>query len=206
MQDNILRDVSQYYSEKVTTYGATPEGVDWNGYESQKLRFEQLAKLIDQPSFSVNDLGCGYGAFYAFLKDNFINFSYTGYDISNEMIAEAQKLFEDVNTARFLKANAPNSIADFGFASGIFNVRLNKNDEEWLGHIKHTLDILNSTSQNGFAFNCLTSYSDEDKKRDYLYYADPCLIFDYCKTHFSRHVALQHDYGLYEFTILVRKT
>ncbi|MFX7953370.1 class I SAM-dependent methyltransferase, partial [Acinetobacter baumannii] len=57
----------------------------------------------------------------------------------------------------------------------------------------------------GFSFNCLTSYSDEDRKRDYLYYADPCQLFDLCKRRYSRQVALLHDYGLYEFTILVRK-
>ena len=57
----------------------------------------------------------------------------------------------------------------------------------------------------GFAFNCLTSYSDHDKMRDYLYYADPLAIFDHCKKHYAKDVALLHDYGLYEFTILVRK-
>ncbi len=53
-------------------------------------------------------------------------------------------------------------------------------------------------------FNCLTSYSDPEKKRDELYYADPCALFDMCKRRYSRQVALLHDYGLYEFTILVR--
>ena len=37
-----------------------------------------------------------------------------------------------------------------------------------------------------------------------LFYADPCWLFDQCKRRHSRDVALLHDYGLYEFTILVR--
>jgi hypothetical protein len=41
--------------------------------------------------------------------------------------------------------------------------------------------------------------------RDDLYYADPRVIFDHCKRSFSRWVALLHDYGLYEFTIIVRR-
>ena len=41
--------------------------------------------------------------------------------------------------------------------------------------------------------------------RPYLYYADPLFLFDYCKKKYSKSVALLHDYGLYEFTILVRK-
>ena len=50
----------------------------------------------------------------------------------------------------------------------------------------------------------LTSYSDPDRMRPDLYYGDPCRLFDHCKRRYSRHVALLHDYGLYEFTILVR--
>ena len=38
-----------------------------------------------------------------------------------------------------------------------------------------------------------------------LYYPDPGAVFDRCMRRYSRHVALLHDYGLYEFTILVRK-
>ena len=64
---------------------------------------------------------------------------------------------------------------------------------------------LNSSSSLGFAFNCLTTYSDPDKMRPYLYYADPANLFRHCKERYSRNVALLHDYDLYEFTILVRK-
>jgi len=38
-----------------------------------------------------------------------------------------------------------------------------------------------------------------------LHYADPCVLFDRCKRRHSPRVALLHDYGLWEFTILVRK-
>ncbi len=56
-----------------------------------------------------------------------------------------------------------------------------------------------------FLFNMLTKYSEKEYMRDNLYYADPLFIFDYCKRNFSKQVALLHDYGLYEFTILVKK-
>ena len=41
--------------------------------------------------------------------------------------------------------------------------------------------------------------------RPELYYADPLAVFDWCKRHLSRFVALHHDYPLYDFTILIRK-
>ena len=64
---------------------------------------------------------------------------------------------------------------------------------------------MDRTSTRGFAFNCLTAYSDADKMRDYLYYASPTWLFDMCKQRYARNVALLHDYGLYEFTLIVRK-
>ena len=97
-------------------------------------------------------------------------------------------------------------VADFGIASGIFNVKLDAPDAEWISHIFATLSNLEQMSRKGFSFNCLTSWADQHKTRDYLFYANPSEIFDHCKRTFSRNVALLHDYDLYEFTILVRKT
>lgn len=200
----ILSEVAAYYSKKLIEHGATPNGVDWNGLESQKLRFNQLCKIIDKPdNYSINDLGCGYGAMYEFLLGTTANLSYCGIDVSEKMIEAARQRTND--QARFIVSDKPDRISDYGVASGIFNVRLASTDEDWQSYIEATLDILDQTSRLGFSFNCLTSYSDPEKMRKYLYYADPCKLFDFCKRHYSRNVALLHDYGLYEFTILVRK-
>jgi len=156
-------------------------------------------------NFSLNDLGCGYGALLDYLRDKRANCKYLGVDVSQEMIKVAEQRHAAVDGARFIASAEPDDVADYGLASGIFNVRLGRSDAEWFDYLQATLDVLDRTSSLGFAFNCLTSYSDEDKKRDYLYYADPCRLFDLCKRRYSRHVALFHDYGLYEFTVLIRK-
>jgi SAM-dependent methyltransferase len=211
MEDNartsLLSDVASYYADKLKAYGETPSGVDWNGQESQTLRFDQLCKIISSgtESFSLNDLGCGYGALFDFLFDKHRMSSYLGVDVSEEMVRAARSRHVTDSRARFIAAAEPDGVADYGVASGIFNVRLDRTDTEWHEYLQATLDVLDQTSRLGFAFNCLTSYSDPDRKRGYLYYADPCQLFDLCKNRYSRQVALLHDYGLYEFTILVRK-
>jgi SAM-dependent methyltransferase len=203
---DILAEVADYYSAKLAEHGATPRGVDWNGEESQLLRFEQLTKVIRQPrGFSINDLGCGYGALSDYLRTKYQDFAYAGCDVSSDMIFAARSRHAKSPHVQFVVAAAPPAMTDYGIASGIFNVRRGRSNAEWLDYLKETLDVLDRTSQHGFAFNCLTSYSDADKMRDYLYYADPCALFDLCKRRYSRHIALLHDYGLYEFTILVRK-
>ncbi len=203
---DLLAEVAKYYQAKLATYGETPNGVDWNGQESQNLRFEMLSKIIEIPhSFSINDLGCGYGAYYEFLGNRYASFSYLGIDVSEDMVIAAEKRHQEKNHARFVISSEPDEVADYGVASGIFNVRLGHSDDEWASYLEATLAVLDRTSRLGFAFNCLTSYSDTPKMRDYLYYADSCALFDHCKRHYSRNVALLHDYDLYEFTILVRK-
>jgi cyclopropane fatty-acyl-phospholipid synthase-like methyltransferase len=205
-KSDILADVAAYYSAKLAEHGATPRGVDWNSEASQFLRFEQLAKVI-QPvgGFSINDLGCGYGALYAYLDSRFDEFRYTGHDISADMLRSAQQRLADRRNVRFSHTATLSETADYGIASGIFNVRQRRSDREWREYLEETLTALNTTSRRGFAFNCLTSYADSDKIRADLYYADPCSMFDLCKRRFSRFVTLLHDYDLYEFTILVRR-
>ena len=205
---DLLTEVAQYYSTKLAEHGETPQGVDWNGENGQKLRFEQLYKIIEtENTFSINDLGCGYGALYDFLINKYYKkISYAGVDISKAMIKAAEQRYKDQPQVSFVLSNEPIQIANFGVASGIFNVRMGRSDEEWRLYLEATLDVLDRTSNIGFAFNCLTSYADKDKMRDDLYYADPCELFDLCKRRYSRNVALLHDYDLYEFTILVRKS
>ena len=204
---NLLNEVAGYYSEKLARHGETPRGVDWNDEHGQTLRFEQLCRIItgQTADFSLNDLGCGYGALLDFLREKYTMISYCGIDVSEDMIRAARSSHAAQPAARFITAAEPDSVEDYGLASGIFNVRLERTDVEWQEYLQATLDVLDRTSRLGFAFNCLTSYSDADKKRGDLYYADPCRLFDLCKRRYSRQVALLHDYGLYEFTILVRK-
>ncbi|MFM0488844.1 class I SAM-dependent methyltransferase [Paraburkholderia graminis] len=204
--DNLLAQVSSYYTEKIERFGAQPLGVDWNGRDGQMLRFAQLCKLLPQDAhFSLTDVGCGYGALLDFLLANHDVFEYVGIDVSDAMIETATKLRGHEVRSRFAIGAKPPHPTDYVVASGIFNVRLGADSDAWRAHIESTLEDMNRFSTRGFAFNCLTGYSDAHKMRDDLHYADPCELFDLCKRRYSRNVALLHDYDLYEFTILVRK-
>jgi SAM-dependent methyltransferase len=205
-QTKLLEDVSRYYSSKIREYGDNPCGVDWNSKQGQELRFEQLCKILPQNEpYTVNDLGCGYGALLDYLDSRHAPTRYIGIDVSRDMVDAAEQRHRQRTNARFIHSHEPDEVADYSMASGIFNVRLQQASNHWLNFIEATLDLLNDTGRAGFAFNCLSSYSDRDKQKDHLYYADPCRLFDLCKRRYSRDVALLHDYDLYEFTVLVRK-
>jgi SAM-dependent methyltransferase len=204
-REAILDAVERYYSARFDEHGARAEGVDWNSAESQELRFEQLAKLFRgrTDAFSVNDVGCGYGAFASFLRREGYEARYVGYELSAAMLDAGRTAFADEDGVQFVQGSKLEP-ADYSVASGIFNVRLGFEDDEWRAYIDATIEDLARASAAGFAFNMLTSYSDPERRRPDLFYADPREIFDWCKTRYSRHIALLHDYGLWEFTMLIR--
>ncbi len=204
---DLLSKVENYYSSTLARHGATPLGVDWNSEASQRLRFDQLVKIWDGregEEISVIDYGCGYGALVPYLCGRGLTFAYTGFDISPEMIATAQRLHGGPE-ASFVSDEAELPAADYAVASGIFNVKLDTPQETWQEYVLETLERLARLAIRGFAFNVLSRYSDPERRRPDLFYADPLSIFDYCKTRFSKAVALLHDYPLYEFTLLVRR-
>jgi hypothetical protein len=204
-RNSMLRPVESYYSQKIAACGRTAQGADWKSAESQAMRFDQLLRLI-QPEgpFTINDYGCGYGALVDYLEGHNREFEYRGFDISERMIAEARLAHEHEPQREFFSEKLLLSPADYTIASGIFNVKLDASDPEWLEYILATLHEFRALSRKAFAFNLLTSRSDPEFMRPHLYYADPLYIFDYCQKNFSRMVSLLHDSPLYEFTIMVR--
>jgi len=202
----ILETVARYYAEKLRTFGPTPAGVDWNSAESQALRFSRLLRVVEEsPHGSLIDYGCGYAALYDHLRATDVQLEYRGFDISEPMIAAAVTRLRDADRCSFTADPDVLVAADYAVASGIFNVKLDHPVDAWREYVLRTLETLDSLSLRGFGFNMLSTYSHADRRRGDLFYADPLEMFDLCKRQYSQRVALLHDYGLYEFTMIVRK-
>lgn len=203
---SILDQVADYYGQCVREHGETARGVDWNSAESQRLRFQKLLDILPPSgsSFSILDYGCGYGALVDVLRERGDPFRYLGYDVSMEMVGRARRRHPQPDCS-FGTDLGQLGQADYAVASGVLNVKLGIPEIDWRRHVDLMLEDLDRSSIKGFAFNALTAYADAHRMRRELFYADPCEYFDLCKRSFSPNVALLHDYGLYEFTILVRK-
>jgi len=202
------KKLNQYFTEKLATHGTTPQGVDYNGTEAQEIRFEQLAKLIDpSQKFSLIDYGSGYGALFHYLQRKGWDFEYYGIDLLEDMVLAGRESYKDFSNAHFTTDEKEVPVADYLLASGIFNVKMDSAYEDWQEFVMQTLRNMDALCSKGFSFNLLTKYSDADRMaaRPDLFFADPLLFFDFCKRNFSRNVALLHDYGIYDFAILVRK-
>ena len=201
-----LDKVKNYFTEKLNEHSATHRGVDWPSVVSQEIRFAQLLHVIDaSKKYSLLDFGSGYGGMYDYLVRLGHDLHYVGYDIAEPMIAKGRELHPDNPDCWFTSNIEEVPILDYAVVSGTFNMKLDTDFDAWTQVVIEALNQMNAHSSKGMAFNMLTKYSDADRMRPDLYYADPGFFFDYCKRFFSRNVALLHDYNLYDFTILVRK-
>lgn len=199
--------VRSYYSGKIERHGATPLGVDWPNTVSQHLRFVQLLKLCDfTKPFSLTDFGCGYGALLEFLAMRHADcpIRYRGIDISPSMVAAARRRWSDrPDDATFAVGSRCPDVADYVLTSGTFNVRLGRPVREWKDYVETILADLQRNSRIGFAANFMLPH-DEGRMEQALYRTRPQPWIDFCRKRLGGEVELLTDYGLREFTLLVR--
>ena len=206
---NDLTAVKDYFSMRFEQHGQDATGVDWNSVYAQETRFEQLAKVIvPGKKFTVLDFGCGYGAMAEWFRRVGLDFEhYYGYDIVEKSLTAGREKYANDPAVTFSGNLSEIPVCDYLTASGVFNIKMGTGYGEWTDYVISNLEEFNKKTSRGFSVNFLTSYSDPERmaERPDLYYADPCKIFDYCRRHFSRNVALLHDYKIWDFTIIVRK-
>jgi SAM-dependent methyltransferase len=201
----MLSEVAAYYASKLAAHGSTPQGVDWNGIDSHERRHRQFLRLLDgAANASIIDLGCGFGDFLRFLRSAGYHGRFTGYDIAPSMIEKARELHGESQDHQWRVGAEPTDTADFAIASGIFNVKGDIPDEAWTPYVHQAIELLAAAGRRGFAFNVLSTSSDPDRRRPNLYYADPAAMLAHCLSRYGRSIALLQDYGLYEFTVIVR--
>jgi SAM-dependent methyltransferase len=193
----VHRSIDQYYTRKLRRFGPT-----------QALRFRQLLKLCDfQSAFSLNDLGCGYGALVEYLACYHpeTQVDYLGLDLSRAMVRRAGKLWSG-DLIRFQHGCTTLRVADYSLASGIFNVMLDQPLQTWEQFIQTTLQHLQATSRRGFAVNFVSEGRLDQTGRRGIYYTSPDRWIKFCRDQFGSDVALIDDYGMREFTLVVKNS
>lgn len=204
--DLLHSEVRRYYTQKITAHGPTPLGVDWSCAMTQGLRFHQLLKIWEEATepVSLNDFGCGYGALLQYLQGRSANaaIDYLGVDISELMIAKARQLHPG---AAFVPGHRNPRTADYSLASGVFNVKLGIAKRQWTAYVRQTLRHLWATSRAGFAVNFLAPRPPHLAVAAALYRPWPDEWVSFCTDRLGAQVRLLADYGLGEYTLLVKR-
>jgi len=202
-----LSPIAILYKHRFKVYGASSKGVFWNSKDGHELRLGILARFLDSEDGSgitVNDLGCGYGAFFDKIKDMpcMAGGRYVGYDICKELAEEAAAHTNDPRAVFAISLIATDR-ADYSFACGTFNMNDQVDADEWAEYVKESIAHLWSKTRKGMAFNLLDQRGN--KRLNGLFYADREEIAAFCTEHLSPNVEVIEDYALDEFTIFVRR-
>jgi hypothetical protein len=199
--------IARYYGAKVQRHGATPEGVDWPSARTQELRFEQLLLACDfSAPFTLNDLGCGWGALLGWLDrtGRCGAVDYLGVDVSPEMVKAAKRLWRGHARAAFEVGGCSPRVADYSLASGLFNVRIDEPLRLWELFVADTLHGLHATSARGFAVNFLKPLPRGTDTVPELYRPPLRRWVTFCEEKLGRRVEVVEGYGLREATLLAR--
>jgi len=207
----MLGPVVHAYERRLTQCGPTPKGAFWSNQENVRKRFDMLCRVFDptdvaRGGVTIRDFGCGYGALFDHIKDHPVmqgGSRYVGYDMTQSMLDACMRRIKDTR-AEFRRSIRPQHAADYTMISGTFNMRLNAPDDEWLDYVEASLRILWETTTKALAVNMLDR-RHKDILMDGLYYADRDTFVRFCRDSLSEDVRVHEDYGLPDFTVLIRR-
>jgi len=205
---SILEPVLKTFNARLTQFRSDPRSAFWRNAEWQRRRYDILSGLFSeddrQGGLTITDFGCGYGAFFDYLKDRPVmdGSRYTGIDMSAAMIQQAQTTIEDTR-ATFQRHLIATEAADYTFVCGTYNMNMGADEDEWADYVKASLAQLWSKTNKALGFNMLRS--DAPEKYQSLYYADGEEFLDFCRNNLSPDVTYSNDNPLPDWTIFIRR-
>ena len=189
---------ASWYASRIQNKESNIEVLSSGTEERRKIRFQVLKDVGIESGCSVLDIGCGFGDFYSYLKEQKIDVSYTGVDIAPVLIDGAKKQHPNLKfeLRDFLKDKFSPQSFDYIVCSQVLNLSTPGVDNSELARL--FLKEMHNIAKKGVACDFITSYVDF--KEDYLYYHSPEQVFGFAKS-VSKRVILRHDYPSYEFCI-----
>jgi len=170
---------------------------------SHSKRFEKIYEIGDWNDKTILDVGCGLGAYYEFLRKKGRKISYTGFDINELMIKEAEKRYKDYEVYFEVKDIIEEPVTkmfDYVISVGPLNLKFAKlmNMEITKVLLKRMYEI----STEAFAISMTSSLSK--KKNNKTFYYNPFEIGEYVSS-FANNFRIDHSFLPHDFVLFVYK-
>lgn len=198
--DDVHR-LASLYNGRLKEFGHDVRTVGWRSQADQHLRFEVLCRRLELRGKHIMDIGCGLGDFVPWAEERFgVDFDYTGIDLSEGLINTARKRFAGPRRRFELGTlTADRSIQGFDIAilSGTFTFKTADN----IAVAHKVLANAWMTASEAVCANFMSSHVDSMLSKNFHFKPEDVLALALSMT---RHVALYHDYNLWEFTVQLR--
>lgn len=205
MDDDYKRMYVDFHTRRALEKGLNPQAL-WGSEKSQRIRFQILEKMLaSRESFSVLDVGCGLGDFYAYLIDQgYRNVRYVGLEYNSRFVDEASRRYPD---ARFINSDMEQHAAqvttsyDYIVASGIYN--LGDSPVDTRNRIERDMRLAFQVARLAYGVNFLSTFADSRDPMSLYYQPEDMLRLG--QSIFGRYARLYHDYLPHDFTLLLFK-
>jgi SAM-dependent methyltransferase len=187
-----IEGMTAHYAALLAEHGDGPRAVGWDSPHVQMASFGQLAAADGMvPGARVLDVGCGLGAFKAFLDQRGLAVDYTGWDVCGPLIEAARARHPGVRfEVRDLCAAPGGEVFDLVVCSGALNLRL-PDHEHW---VRRMLTAMYARCRVGMVATLLSdrvvgAHLHAEPQR--FYYVAPEDILTFCFT-LSRQIVIDH--------------
>jgi len=196
----ISRETLDRYSRRYKNLGYNIRTIGWGSQEQQKYRFTQTLMDVSLEKKDILDLGCGFGDYYDFIKENQIMVkSYQGWDLNFDLLTEAGKRHQDEEKVIFNEKDLtklPNDVkevADVGIMLGLLNFNL-KNKVDNYEYSKLMIKKALSVVKEVLIVDFISTYRTYDyPKEDFIFYHDPAVMLNFALS-LEKNVILKHNY------------
>ena len=203
MYKETFEKIKTIYEPLLEKYGDSPGGVRWSSIEKQHIRFQVIMEGIRSQNKKVLDLGCGKADLYYYMKKKNFNCEYSGYDISERMIAFAKQKYPDLSleVCGVVQLKDAEQKFDYCVMSGLFNDQF---EDNW-GYLTNTLSQVWNIVSEGMIFNLMTDKVEYQAEK--LAYYDIGKVFDWLKENNMKFINMRNDYFEfpYECTFYIYK-
>lgn len=192
--DAIADAARERYGKRLSEHGCSVKALGWDTRVNQRERFKHAASLL--AGGSVLDVGCGFGDFYAYLRERGGRVpSYTGVDLMEGFVAEARRRHAG-SGARFqcgdvLRGQIKRR-ADTVLALGLLNYRLGSVEENY-AYIRRFLRAVWPLARRRVVFDGISVHRAPGYPEEpFIFYAEPGRVLDLA-AEFTRSFRMLHD-------------
>ncbi|QNL20593.1 class I SAM-dependent methyltransferase [Hyphobacterium sp. CCMP332] len=200
------KTLKEHYEKKLKEHGPTARGMDWPNPEDLDSRFKVLTSIIAEKNVTLLDLGCGAGLLIDFMKRNQLDdITYFGSDISEKMISAAKEKYTDneFEVRDILDQPYEQGQFDYVIMNGVLTEKREMSQAQMIDFAQNIIQSAFKSCRKGLAFNVMSTHVDW--KREDLFHWELDEVVSFLVAKCSRHIRILMDYGLYEYTVHIRK-
>ena len=199
MNEKQRQRIIDKHRDSLTRYGHHPHALYWSGRDIQELRFQVLSRIGIRDGDSVLDVGCGFGDFKAWAAGQGMDLSYTGVDLSPDLLEKARGYHPHAVFAQgdIFDLDAAEQSYDWVILSGALNEQLHDGS----AYAKSVTKRMYALCRKGVAFNMLDARHIQAHD---LHSQQPDHMLAYCQV-LCPDCTLKDDYLKNDFTVYMRR-